>query len=1098
MVTGVLSRAATLLVLAATPALAQDPLWLRYPAISPDGRTIAFAYRGDVWTVPTGGGVAAPLTIDPAHDYHPVWSRDGKWIAFASDRSGNFDVYVMPATGGAARRLTQHSADDVPTDFTPDGSAVTFVSSRMHAQASAAFPAATLPDLYRVPVAGGRETMLLPTAAEAARWSHDGRRLAFHDRKGYEDPWRKHHTSSVTRDVWVVDRASNTYTNLTARAGEDRNPVWGPGDSTLFYLSEADGTSNVYRLSLRDPSRPAQVTRQTRHPVRFLSSSDAGDLAFSWNGELYTLPAGTDAPRKVAVQIRAEMRQQSTQNARMDGAVTELALAPGGKEIALVARGEVFVTSADYGTTKRITSTPGQERSVSFSPDGRCVLYAAERGARWQVLRSCLDRGDEHALSRGTLLKEEVLVSGDFEAFQPSFSPDGKEVAYLENRTALKVLNLATRRTRTVLEPKWNYSYSDGDQWYEWSPDGRWFLVQYFATPRWVGEVGLVDAAGGTPPVNVTQSGYEDAHPRWMMGGKMLLWYSNRLGMRGAAGGGGTQSDVFGALLTREAWDRFNLSKEELEALEEAEKRARSDTAAARIAKGMKDDAKRTPTVAPTLRLELDRIEDRTKRLTIHSSELADAVLTPTGDRLVYLSKFEKGYDLWAHDLRAGETKLLAKLGAEEAGSLAIDSAGAFAYFLADRKPVKIKLADGARSAIAMRPEMVLDPVGERAFEFEHAWRQVREKFYDTTLHGVDWNGYREAYARFLPDIADDFDFAEMVSEMLGELNASHTGMRYRPTNPAADVTASIGAFLDDAWTGAGLRIAEVIAKGPLDRAGSRVAAGTILEAVDGVPLTPERDLAALLNRKADQPVRLALRDASGATRWEEVVKPIAPPALNELLYQRWVKSRREAVARLSGGRVGYVHVRGMNDASYRDVFAEALGRNAGREALVVDTRFNGGGWLHDDLATFLGGQRYLRYVPRGQQVGVEPGDKWVGPSVVLMSEGNYSDAHMFPYTYRHLGLGKLVGMPVPGTGTAVWWERLQNPALVFGIPEVGSLGEDGKFLENLQIEPDILVRNDPTRLAAGEDQQLEAAVKELLRQLETAPKAKAAVSTSR
>jgi tricorn protease len=269
-----------------------------------------------------------------------------------------------------------------------------------------------------------------------------------------------------------------------------------------------------------------------------------------------------------------------------------------------------------------------------------------------------------------------------------------------------------------------------------------------------------------------------------------------------------------------------------------------------------------------------------------------------------------------------------------------------------------------------------------------------------------------------------------------------------------------------------------------MDRAGSHIVAGTILEAIDGVRLTPDTDAAVPLNRKVGQPVRLALRDPATGKRWEEVVKPVAQRDLNELLYQRWVKSRREAVEKLSGGRLGYVHVRGMNDASFRDFYSEALGRNAGKEALIVDTRFNGGGWLHDDLATFLSGKRYLRYVPRGQQIGVEPGDKWVGPSAVLMSEGNYSDAYMFPYTYKHLGIGKLVGMPVAGTGTAVWWETLQNPALVFGIPEVGSLGEDERFLENQQIEPDVMVVNEPGKVARGEDQQLAAAVKLLLEQL--------------
>jgi C-terminal processing protease CtpA/Prc len=239
-----------------------------------------------------------------------------------------------------------------------------------------------------------------------------------------------------------------------------------------------------------------------------------------------------------------------------------------------------------------------------------------------------------------------------------------------------------------------------------------------------------------------------------------------------------------------------------------------------------------------------------------------------------------------------------------------------------------------------------------------------------------------------------------------------------------------------------------------------------------------------LLNRQAGKRVSLSLLDPASGQRSEAVVKPITGGEENELLYRRWVKAERELVEKLSGGRVGYVHVRGMNDASYRDVYSEILGRHSAKEALVVDTRFNGGGNLHDELATLLSGKRYLEFLPRGQSLGFEPTGKWNKPSVVLMSEANYSDAHLFPWTYRHLGIGKLVGMPVAGTGTAVWWEPLQDRALVFGIPQVGFRDAKGNFMETAHIEPDVRVANDPARIAKGDDQQLEAAVKEVLKGL--------------
>ncbi len=378
---------------------------------------------------------------------------------------------------------------------------------------------------------------------------------------------------------------------------------------------------------------------------------------------------------------------------------------------------------------------------------------------------------------------------------------------------------------------------------------------------------------------------------------------------------------------------------------------------------------------------------------------------------------------------------------------------------------------------------MTLNEQVERAYLFDHAWRQAKKKFYLKDLHGVDWDGYRKDYSRFLPYINNNYDFAEMMSELLGELNASHTGARFRQGVPMGDQTASLGVFYDQTYSGPGLRIQEIMAKSPVIRSGSKIKAGVIIEKIDGIEITPETNYHVLLNRKAGRNTLLTLFDPAGKSRWEEVVKPIGLGEEGELRYKRWVERCRFIVDSLSGGRIGYVHVRGMDDRSYRTVYEEALGKNANKDALVVDTRFNGGGWLHDDLATFLGGKTYMTFMPRGQNIGNEPQFKWRKPSAVVMSESNYSDAHMFPYTYRALGIGKLIGMPVPGTGTAVWWETMQN-GVVFGIPQVGMLGNDGKYLENQQLEPDLLVPNDPADVSKGRDQQLEAAVQELKKQI--------------
>ncbi len=1077
------------------PAPDSPPLWMRYPAISPDGKTIAFSHRGHLWLVPAAGGRAEPLTDGSAHDSAPVWSPDGATLAFASDRYGNFDVFTVPAAGGPVRRLTTHSADEVPTGFSPDGRFVLFSAHRMDARLNVQFPSSrVMPELYRVSVEPGREPeQVLTTPALAARYDRAGRRLVYEDLKGYESLWRKHETFAVAHDLWLCDLAGNTHTRLTTFAGEDRDPVWAPDEKSIFYLSEQGGTANVWRLPLDRPgAAPEPVTRFERNPVRFLSISGAGDLCFGYDGEIYVLPAGATEPRKVAVRIGVGDAGTRVENVSMSDGATEMALNPDGKELAFVARGEVFVASAEFGNTKRITNTPTQERSVSFSPDGRRLVFAGEGANTWKLFEASIVRPKEAEpyFFNATVVDVRPVLDNGMENFQPRYSPDGKEVGYLENRTALRVLNLASGQTRLILPGDRNYSYDDGDQWFDWAPDGRSFLVQFKDPARWSSEVGLVDAEGRQQLVNLTLSGYDDRQPQWMQGGKSMIWFSNRDGLHGDDGNGGNpQSDVYAMFFTQKAFDRFKLSKAEYDLVKKAEddekKRKDKDKTPADKAAD-EDPLKKKP---EPVEFDPRNLEDRTARLTAGSAHLVDAALTPDGEQLVYLARAEKGYELWLNKLRDKETKRLAEFeegehnarGNEQPAQMLLDKEGKNAFVLAGGKIAKVKLEDSKREPVKFRAEMSLDKAAERAYFFEHVWRQVREKFYVTDLHGVDWEYYKNVYARFLPYITDNHDFAEMLSEMLGELNASHTGARYFPHREDGDDTAALGVFFDPAYRGPGLKVDEILDKGPLVAAGSRLAPGMVIEKLDGVALAPGADVSPLLNRHAGKPMLLSAFDPTKGERFEEVVKPIKLGEQEELLYRRWVKQRREETDRLSGGRLGYVHVRAMNDKSFRDTYSEILGRQSGKAGLVVDTRFNGGGNLHDNLATLLGGRAYLEFVPRGQVIGAEPAHKWNQPSVVLVGESNYSDAHLFPWTYRALGLGKLVGMPVPGTGTAVWWETLPDPTVYFGIPQVGFRDAHGQFMERAQIEPDVRVENDPQSVARGQDKQLEAAVKLLL-----------------
>jgi Tol biopolymer transport system component len=1052
----------------------QAPLWLRQPAISPDGSMIAFTYKGDLWSVEASGGAARMLTTTDAHDADPVWSHDGKMIAFSSDRAGNRDVFVMPATGGAATRLTFHSAGDVPSDFTPDNTAVIFYSVRLDAASNQQFPVGGFGELYKVPVGGGRAQQLLTTPAMAARFNADGSKIVFHDLKGYEDDLRKHHTSSVTRDIWSYDLKNGTYAQLSSFEGEDRHPLYSADGSTIYYLSEELGSFNIFKMpAAGGPS--VQVSSLTDHPVRGLGISNNGTLCFSYRGELFTMIEG-GSPVKVQVTIATDDRYPIERTISV-GKADEMNLSPNGKEVVFVHRGEVFVTSVAEGTTRRITNTPEQERSASFSPDGRTILYASERNGSWDLYTSSLTRKEEQFFFNATVLKEEALLATSAEEFQAAFSPDGKQVAYLEERTTLKVLDLATKATRIIVPGDRNYSYSDGDQYYTWSPDSKWLLVQFLHPAQWITQVGLVSAEGGKPLVDLTHSGFDCYQPKWAMEGKAMTYLSGRDGLKNEASWG-RQSDAYILFFNQEAYDDFKLSKEEAALKKEAEEKDKEKKEDGSDKKKDKKAEEAEKKVEP-LEFELDGLDDRRERLTPNSSQLSDVVLSKDGEKLFFTAQFEKDFDLWQLELRTRETKVLAQLGEDWAGELTLDKEGKVLFFLAKGAIKKAEVESGEVKSVGINGEMRLNESAERAYIFEHVWRQAKKKFYREDLHGVDWDSLKVEYARFLPHINNNEDLADVLSELLGELNASHTGAGYRKSMENGDATASLGAFYEEDPTLDGLRITEVMKKGPLVKEGSKVKAGHIIEKIDGETLKASEDPAVHLNRKAGKPTLLSMYDPATNVRWEESVEPIGRGTENQLLYERWVERCRFLVDSLSGGTMGYVHVRGMDDESYRTVYEDALGRFYGKKALVVDTRFNGGGWLHDDLATFLSGETYMRIEPRGQDLGTEPQFKWQRPSVVVMSESNYSDAHMFPVTYRALGIGKLVGMPVPGTGTAVWWEGLQND-MWFGIPQVGMIDNAGNYLENQQLEPDVKQALDPGVVSKGRDQQLEAAVRVL------------------
>lgn len=1110
------------LVLSVLSSYAITPLWMRDARISPDGSEIVFCYKGDIYKVPAQGGTAVRLTTQASYEANPVWSPDGKQIAFASDRNGNFDLFIMPADGGAARRLTYHSASEIPSAFTPDGKYVFFSASIQDPAGSALFPTGAMTELYKVPVAGGRTEQVLGTPAELVCFDKTGKNFLYQDRKGFEDEWRKHHTSSITRDIWLYNTQTGKHTNLTNRGGEDRNPVYAPDGNAVYFLSERDGGSfNVYTFPLNTPQEVKAVTAFKTHPVRFLSVSDKGTLCYTYDGELYTQKSGA-RPEKVKVELVRDDEQQLAALKFSQGA-TSASVSPDGKQVAFIVRGDVFVTSTDYATTKQITNTPAKEAAVSFAPDNRTLVYASERTGNWQLYTAKISRKEDPNFPNATLIEEEVLLpSKTVERAYPQYSPDGKELAFIEDRNRLMVLNLKTKKVRQVTDGSTWYNTGGGFD-YEWSPDGKWFTLEFIGNRHDpYSDVGIVSAQGGTI-INLTNSGYISGAPRWVLDGNAILFQTERYGMRAHASWG-SQQDVMLVFLNQDAYDRYRLSKEDFELLKEFEKeqkkakekdddktkvgkkskaekadkekankgktdKGKGDKEKTKVDSGKdsdQDESTEDKTDQKEIVVELNGIEDRIVRLTPNSSDLGSAILSKDGEDLYYFSAFEDGYDLWKMNLREKDTKRLHKLNTGWA-SLMLDKKGDI-FLLGSRNMQKMDAKSDALKSISYQAEMKMDLAAERETMFDHVYKQHQKRFYNVNMHGVDWDAMTNAYRKFLPHIDNNYDFAELLSEWLGELNVSHTGGRYFPQGKG-DVTSNLGLLFDWDYQGKGMQIAEVIEKGPFDHSRTKVKAGCIIEKINGEEITLDNDITCLLNNKAGKKTLISIYNPQSKERWEEVVIPVTNGQLNGLLYKRWVKQRAADVEKWSKGRLGYVHIQSMGDDSFRTVYSDILGKYNNCEGIVIDTRFNGGGRLHEDIEILFSGQKYFTQVVRGREACDMPSRRWNKPSIMLQCEANYSNAHGTPWVYKHQKIGKLVGMPVPGTMTSVSWETLQDPSLVFGIPIVGYRLLDGSYLENSQLEPDVKVANNPETVVKGEDTQLKVAVDELLKEIDSQKK---------
>jgi tricorn protease len=1021
-----LAALAFLFLTTAARAQAQEPIrFARTPDISPDGKLVAFSYLGDIWVVDAVGGVARPVTMHEKHDIYPVFSPDGKRIAFSSNRHGSYDVFTVPVQGGKPTRLTFDSADDIVTDWSPDGQSILFASNR-----GTAFPSRG--ELYVVPAKGGMAKRVSAFEGKDGAFSPAGDLIAYV--RGPGTWYRKFYRGSSNDDIWICHADGTNNRRFTTNDGPDYAPMWSPDGKTLYYVSDVAGPPGTPANIVKQPvagGEPQAVTFHKDESVRRARISRNGEwIVYECGADLWIVSTRSGAPRKLAIEVFADDRTNPERTVTYTSGMSEFAVSNDDWAIAIVVHGEIFCMPRGGGKAKRLTNSPAYDHSPVWSPDGRKLIFLSDQNGHEDIYLLESAEPDNPSIIKANSFKTTQLTKTPDAEQGIGFSPDGKKISFLRNGKLLTMNVDGTGEKVIVNEPR----VID----YEWSPDGQW-LAYSRLDGSWASEIYIVPSGGPTekdPARNVTRYATFNVGISWSKNGKLAFLSERRVH---------APMTMYVTSLQKPA----------------------------------------VASAPATNDIDWDDIHLRAFQPT--PMEAVEGAISHDGTRIAFRST-QNGDDLWVASVDGKEVTRLTT------GNLRPSqitwSKGALSsliYFRDGNGNLRMVMASGLSAGtpalVPFMAKMTISRDEEFAEMFEQSWRALYENFYDSKFHGADWNGIREKYRPLVKHVALREDFYDLISLMLGELNASHLGIGGTASYPE-QVTADLGLIFDDSYTGPGLRVAEILKRGPADKRGLNLKPGDVILSIDKMPLTPELDLAKALNDKAGETVVCEVVSdplAPNSVRRVEL-QAVSRGSVKALMYDRWCANNAKRVADLSGGKLGYIHIPSMDEAGLERFVRALYSDNTDKEAIVLDVRYNGGGNTHDQVLNYLGGKEHTLFFQRNGGVGpvLTAGDrKWNKPLVLLINNRSYSDAEIFPHAFRTLGLGKLVGQPTGGFVIGTGSYRLIDGS-TFRIPRTGVFTTKGVNMEKEGVRPDFLVEPQPDDLARGVDVQLDKAVEVL------------------
>lgn len=1081
--------------LQALPAFAEAIRLAQDPALSPDGKTLAFAWRGDLWSVPIAGGAARRLTLHPGLDSAPAFSPDGKQLAFVSTRERSRQAYVVPVEGGEPRQLTWHTEGYQIEEWMPDGRGLLVSVARdlswMRESRSARLAVLAVDERKA-------EQVLFDDYAEDGAVSPDGRKVLF-VREG-EAWWRQGYHGSRAGQIWLFDRDAQAMSQIKAEATECRWPLWRPDGKGFYYVANRSGAYNLWEHDLAS-GRDTQRTKFATDSVVFPAiSRDGGTLVFRHLFDFYRWhPAGTAAPEKIAIERVGDVVDSAVDRLVLERA-TDAAFTADGLQVAFVSGGDVWVMDTVLREPRQVTQTAEEERGIVFAPDGKSLCFVSDAGGQTDVWKAVPAVATKYWWENAGFTL--VRLTNDAEAeSRVRFSPDGQHLAWLKVRGDIWLAEADGQNPRRLLE-SWNAPEFD------FSPNGSWLV--YSRSDEWFnGDVWVAPVDGARPPFNLSRHPDNDSDPVWSPDGRLIAWTGKREN---------DEVDIFYVWLRAEDEERTKRERTLTRAREKIAKAAAPirRTASTTSTTG-KPSAPKEPVKPTILPPELENIHERIHRITIPNTAENQLAWSPDSKKLAFTATIDGRRGTYSVEFPDGlKPKLIAPVAGSalrwlkqddqivclldgKPASISVKAAGGAAPSAppaekpsapqdeADPEPVAAKASTGAVNTFNFKAQQSSARAGKQRAVFDQCWQTMRDRYYDERLGNRDWDAIRTKYADAAATAPDMRGVVDVVQLMLGELNGSHLGFTIAPppvpANTWREETAHLGLRFDSTFAGPGWKVRDVLQKGPASHTASRIEPGEILLRIDGRDLSPALDPSEVLNGPLDRDILLRVLSVAGLER-DVTLRPISYTTARTLLYEQWIKDNRSTVEKTSGGTLGYLHISKMDDASFQRFQEELYAAGAGRDGLIIDVRENGGGSTTDHLLTALSQPQHAITAPRGGTAGY-PQDRivyavWTKPIAVLCNQNSFSNAEIFSHAIKTLKRGALIGVPSAGgvisTGST-------------NIMEVGTLrlpfrgwysAADGQDMELNGAQPDHIIWPQPGEMGGGLDRQLQKAIEVL------------------